>query len=245
MPPLTNDASIETTLISLERRGLEARFVENRKAATEVMLAMIPESASVGCGGSTTLRQIGIFEELSRRGTKLVNAKAGELLQEVPKENRSATLERFRRQAMSCDFFVSSTNAVTLDGRLVNVDGVGNRVAGMFFGPKRVFLVAGKNKIVPDLDQALRRVRHVTCPVHTSRITPNRKTPCAATGNCSDCWSHERACCITTIIEGRPFYTHITVILVDEDLGLGWDPAWPEERIRAIRAGYEAIVFPR
>lgn len=234
----------ETTLASLSRRGFETRKAGNRKDAREIILEMIPQSASVGCGGSTTLRQIEIFEALSLRGTILVNGKTRDLMEEVPPEARFAAVEKARRQAMTCDFFISGTNAVTLDGRLVNVDGVGNRVAGMFFGPKQVILVAGRNKIMQNLDVALDRVRHVTCPVHTSRITPDRKTPCASTGKCNDCWSKQRACCITTIIECKPLYTSVTVILVDEDLGLGWDPEWPEDRIRLIRTQYEAIVLP-
>ncbi len=238
------DISIETTLASLRRRGLEARLAENRKAARDMVLAMVPASSSVGAGGSATLRQIGIMEELVRRGNTVLDTQSSSLWEGVLAEDRMAALEKLRKQAMTCDFFLSSTNVVTSDGRLLNVDGSGNRVAGMFFGPKRVIVVAGRNKIAPNLEVAMDRLRNVISPVHMAWITPNKKTPCVVTGKCNDCWSHERSCCVTTIIEGRPYYTHMTVILVDEDLGLGWDPDWPEERIKAMMEQYQAAITP-
>lgn len=215
----------------------------DRVAACQIILGMIPVRASVGCGDSATLRQMGIFDELTGRGTVLVNPQTRELMEGNDNIERVKAIEALRRKAMSCDVFLSSTNAVTMDGRLVNVDGVGNRVAGMFFGPKQVVLVAGRNKIVPNLDVALDRLRHVISPYHVSTKTPRKKTPCNATGKCNDCLSPERTCCITTIIEGKPYLTDIFVLLVDEDLGLGWDPSWPEERIKAIREDYKKHTF--
>ncbi len=240
---MQTDMILETTKASLNKRGIEAMIVTDRKAARESMLEMIPVGASVGCGGSATLRQIGILEELKKRGTLLVNPEVRELGEPFDKE-KMEVMERLRRKAMTCDYFLSGTNALTADGRLVNIDGVGNRVAGMFFGPKRVIIPAGRNKIVPDLDIALDRVRHVISPFHTSKKTPRKMTPCVVTGDCNDCRSPERSCCVTTIIEGRPYFTRIMVILVDEDLGLGWDPSWPDDRIGAIKSEYEKCVFP-
>lgn len=239
-----DDISIATTLSSLKRRGFEARFAEDRKAAREMILGLIPQSATVASGGSATLQQLGIMEELARRGTVTSDTQSSKLWDGPPTADRMAALELLRRQSMTFDFFLSSTNVVTSDGRLVNVDGSGNRVAGMFFGPKRVIVVAGRNKIVPSLDVGLDRLRHIISPIHMAWITPNKKTPCVVTGKCNDCTSQERSCCVTTIIEGRPYYTHMTVIIVDEDLGLGWDPEWPEERIKIITEHYQAAITP-
>jgi hypothetical protein len=128
--------------------------------------------------------------------------------------------ERFElsRKALTSDVFVASTNALTEDGKLLNVDATGNRVAAMFFGPKKVIIVAGVNKIVKDIDAAEKRVREWAAPQNAKRL--NRKTPCAETGVCADCRSPQRICNIYVTLAKRPSRTEVVVILVGENLGL-------------------------
>ena len=131
---------------------------------------------------------------------------------------------------------------------MVNVDAQGNRVAGMFWGHPLSILVVGRNKIVANLDEALNRIRTVIAPRHFYIRTAllggrRRETPCVATGECSDCRSMDRGCNIFTIIEGKPSRTEIHVIVVNRDLGLGWDPSWPKERIDRILSEYKKFVW--
>ena len=124
---------------------------------------------------------------------------------------------RIRRAQLTCDVFMTGSNAVTMDGKLVNVDGTGNRVAAMIFGPEKVIVVAGINKIVRDLDAAEERIRSVAAPVNNSRIgLPN---PCVKTGECMDCQGPTRICNVTTIIGKRPNTTEMHVVIVGEDMG--------------------------
>ena len=134
------------------------------------------------------------------------------------------------------DVLLVSTNAVTLDGKLVNVDGMGNRVTSMVYGPAQAILVVGRNKIVRDVEEALDRVQNIIAPYHAKNM--GLPTPCAKTGKCEDCSSPARICNITTIISKKPPGIDFTVVLVNDDLGLGWDPDWPEERKEKIAASY-------
>ena len=140
------------------------------------------------------------------------------------------------RESHRCDVFMTSANAVTMDGKIVSVDRAGNRVAGMIFGAPRVILIIGRNKIVADVEAAIDRIRNVIAPIHQKR--KEKKTPCVKTGKCQDCNAPDRGCNITVILEKRPLLTDITILLVDEDLGLAWDPSWSQQRIEDIRAGY-------
>ena len=141
---------------------------------------------------------------------------------------------------------MTGTNALTQDGRLVNVDAVGNRVAGMFWGHPLSIIIVGRNKICRDLDEAFHRIRHVIAPNHfkirASLGGRKRETPCVVTGECHDCRAKDRGCNIFTVIESKPSQTNLNVILVNQDLGLGWDPSWPKERIAAIAEGYKKLV---
>jgi hypothetical protein len=123
------------------------------------------------------------------------------------------------RRQLTCDLFLTGTNAVTLSGWLVNIDGNGNRVAAMFFGPKKVIVVAGRNKIVDgDLQDAIDRIKNWASPPNAKRL--NYNTPCAKTGFCSNCNSPERICRVTTIIDRKPRVMDIRVLVVNEDMGL-------------------------
>ena len=142
----------------------------------------------------------------------------------------------------------TGTNAVTQDGRLVNVDAAGNRVAGMFWGHPTTIIVVGRNKIVKNLDEAFRRIRTVIAPNHIRiravELGGRRvETPCVVTGECSDCRVRDRMCNVFTVIEGKPLRTGINVVILEDDLGLSWDESWPRERIAKIIENYKKLVW--
>ncbi len=201
---------IQKTLDNLKKHGIVAIYSSTRAEAKDEVLKRIPPQAAVGVGGSVTLREIGLLEDLAKRGNKLFDHwKEG-----LSKEER---FEVGRKQQKSA-VFLTSTNALTQDGKLINVDATGNRVTSMIFGPPEVIVVAGVNKIVKDVQEGLDRIKKVVAPQNCQR----RKdpTPCAVDGVCHDCNSPGRLCRITAIIERKPFATkEFVVILVGENLG--------------------------
>lgn len=192
---------------SLEKNGFKAQVVPSKKEALEKVLGMISKNEVVGIGGSVTLRQIGLVEALKERGN-VVHAHWETQPQKRPE---------VRKKEITSDVFVSSTNALTMDGKLVNIDGVGNRVTAMIYGPKKVIVVTGLNKIVDNLEAAITRIKMVACSQNAMRL--GRDVPCALTGKCADCDSPERMCNVTTIIEKKPAETDMHIILVEEELG--------------------------
>jgi len=204
--------SVESTLSALERNGFDVRFYPTAEEALAGVLELVPEGAKVGLGGSVTLREMGLVDALEARGVAVANHwKAG-------REGASPEeVLEIRRAHINSDVFITSTNAVTETGELVNIDGTGQRVAAMIFGPKKVIVVAGVNKITGDLEEGLWRASNVAAPMNARRLHP--KTPCAETGECSDCVAPGRICGITTIIHRRPSKTPFTVVLVGEKLG--------------------------
>jgi hypothetical protein len=238
---------IEVALESLRYRHFNAIFAENSEYAKSIILNMIPNNAVVGIGDSTTVRQIGIKEELRKRGTKLLDGYVKNRVY-ISKRDWEEYYINVIKEASMCDLFLTGSNAITQDGKIVNVDGVGNRVAGMFYGHPMSILVVGRNKIVEDLDEAFYRIRNIIAPNHirirTVELNGRRfETPCVVTGKCHDCRSRDRACNIFTIIEGKPLRTDINVIIINEDLGLGWNESWPKERINKIIENYKKFVW--
>ncbi len=241
------DVQIEKCLASLHSRHMNGIFAENSKEACLKILGLIPQHAVVGIGDSTGVKQIGIVGALAERGTKVLDPFELKGSQIDPREAYEYT-ERVSKEATLSDVFLTGTNALTQDGRLVNVDGNGNRVSGMFWGHPISIIVVGRNKIVRDLDEAFHRIRNIIAPHHVHIRTAESKrrkfgTPCAETGECKDCRSSDRVCNIFTIIEGKPFRTDINVIIVDEDLGLGWDESWPKSRIMKIIDNHKRFLW--
>jgi hypothetical protein len=221
---MTAKKEIETVKKSLKANNFKVEYVEKAKDAIPVILNMIPVDASIEMAGSISVAELGLLDLLRQRGNRgLEFPKPGENFFEEMRKNRK-------------DILLASTNAVTLDGKLVNIDGMGNRVACMFFGVKQVILLVGANKIVRDVEEALDRVQKTIAPYHAKCIGVN--TPCASTGQCEDCDSPQRICNITTILSKKPPSVDFTIVLTGEDLGLGWDPDWPEERIEKIASAY-------
>jgi L-lactate utilization protein LutB len=232
------DPQVEEALRNLRANGFDALAAENRDAAKQIILASISKDAVVGVADSATVRQTGIIEELENKGIRVLNPFSKDLTTDQAK---TRVRDDVSRQIFSCDLLVSGTNAVTADGKLVNIDAVGNRVASMMFGPRKVFVIAGKNKVVRDADEALHRIKNLIALFHAK--TKGFATPCAQTGKCSDCSAPKRICSVTSIIEKRPWRTDMTIVLVNEDLGLSWDEAWPEDRILRIKSNYEKVTW--
>jgi len=208
---------IQTLIKKLSANNIPAIYVPTRSEALEKVMSLIPEGSTVGFGDSLTLREIGVVDALARGNYTFLNPWGPGISAE---ENIA-----LKKRALTSDVFVTGTNALTLDGKIVNVDGHGNRVAAMLFGPAKVIIVVGINKIVADLQAALDRIRNEAAPLNVSRH-PNfdPMPPCGETGVCSDCSSAWRICNKTVIIERQydndRYEPAITVVIVGEKLGL-------------------------
>lgn len=179
---------------SLRKRGFEAEYAATREDAVRLVLAEAVGAESVGWGGSETVKELGLREAMA----------------DVGKEIRDHQIEM--------DLFLLSANAVTLDGRIVNIDGRGNRVAASIAGPKRVVYVIGRNKIVDGgIDAAIARIKRFACAPNCRRL--GKRTPCAETGVCADCDSPDRICKVTAVFDRKPTGISAKVIVIDTDLG--------------------------
>ena len=193
----------------LEAHDFKAIFIKNKEEATDEILKQVVPKQRIGIGGSVTIRELGILEKLEAQGHILYN-------HWKPGLSREEILA-IRKSQMTSDLFLSSSNAITLNGELVNIDGLGNRVNSINFGPGKVILVAGYNKIVDDVEEAIKRIKNITAPLNARRL--NIDVPCAKVGRCVDCNSPNRICRVIVIHERRPSLTDILVILVGEELG--------------------------
>ena len=193
---------------ALNKRYFEAYYCSDRAEALEKILELIPQDHVVSWGGAATVDELGVKEALRQRGQAVIDRDTAR----TPDE-RMAMLH----QALTCDTFLMSSNAVSEDGQLVNIDGTGNRVAALCFGPTQVVVVAGMNKVAGDLDGAMRRAREVAAPMNAQRFP--LKTPCVANGLCGDCKGPDSICAqIVTTRLCKPA-GRIKVVLVGEDLG--------------------------
>jgi hypothetical protein len=194
---------------SLEGNGITAFVVASGDQARRKVLSMIKKGSTVGLGGSRTVQEIGLLDALREGDYELYDQYAQGLSPEDSME--------LRKRGIQAQYFVSGSNAITDNGKIVNVDGLGNRLAGFCFGPGKVIIVAGRNKIVADLESALERVRNIAAPINARRF--GLKTPCVKTGKCEDCNSPQRICNLTLIIEKQKIRGRMTVVLVNQDLG--------------------------
>lgn len=194
---------------ALKKNHFDAVYFPNKEEAAEYVLKFIAPGSTVGAGGSMTVVDMKLLEKAKELGAEVFN-------HSIPGLYPEERLE-IRRKQLLCDVFLCSTNALTMDGFLVNVDGTGNRVAAMTFGPKKVVVVAGVNKICRDIPAALERLRLVASPLNNKRL--NLPNPCTQQGFCADCQGKTRICNIYSIMKKRPSATDITVVVVGEDLG--------------------------
>ena len=227
------------TIEQLQRNRFNVILADNARDATAKIMEIVPPDSTVGVANSVTVRQIGILEALRERGNTVIDPIAmGYGLVEFNEE----IFQEINRSSTDADVFLAGTNAVTEDGKLVNIDGIGNRVTGIIWNPGHSIVVVSKNKIVRDVDTALDRIKNVVTPTFARQR--NLTLPCAKTGKCVDCNAPTRACNITMILEKKPGLKELTVVMIKEDLGLGWDKGWPVERIDDIRRKYEQFDWP-
>ncbi len=195
---------------NLKKRRMTGSYTTSAAKAKDEIIEMIPPGATVFRCGSMTAVGMGLWETIAALPeVNLIDPYRPELKPEEGLE--------LRRQGLTADVMIASTNAITLDGRLVNLDGMGNRVAAMAFGPKKVILMVGMNKIAPDLESAIARVKHYAAPVNNIRY--QLKNPCVETGICQDCRSPQRICNMWSTIEGHMIKDRIHVKLIGEYLG--------------------------
>ncbi len=199
----------EKAVTALKKHGFDAHFVANIDEARDLILGMISAYDTFGFAGSHTTRSLGVLEALKEKGKKIFDHWEEGL-------TRDEDLD-LRLQQGRCDCFLCSANAVSATGEVVNMDGVGNRTNAMTFGPKKVVIVAGMNKVRHDLDGALRRIWEVAGPMRAKSL--GMETPCAETGICSDCNSPQRICRVTAILHRKPMMTDLSVILINDALG--------------------------
>lgn len=195
---------VERTIASLKKHNMDGIYVENTEQLMNKIEELIPENALVAVGDSMTLFETGIIERLRSGNYQFLDKyKIG--LTRVEKD-------QIYRQTFSADVFLCSTNALTEDGELFNIDGNGSRVAAMLYGPKQVILVVGVNKIVKNLQEAEIRVRNYAAPMDAKRL--NKKTPCTTTGYCVDCQSEDRICNDFVVIKRQFNPNRIRVIIM-------------------------------
>lgn len=203
------DKSGPRVAAALHKRNMEGYYCSTADEAVEKVLELIPAGDVVSWGGVATVDELGIKERLRHRGQPVIDRDTAR----TPEE-RMAMLH----QALTCDTFLMSSNAISEDGQLVNIDGMGNRVAALCFGPKQVIVVAGMNKVAGDLNAAIARARNVAAPANAQRF--NIKTPCAVNGQCGDCTSPDCICAQMVITRFSKIKGRIKVVLVGEELGL-------------------------
>ncbi len=200
-----NELLAQKVMKGLESRNMKAYYAADKEEALAKALELIPEGSSVTMGGAMSAREIGLVDALKEGEYNFIDRDNYE-------DKRAAML-----MAYDADFFISSANAMTEDGIIVNIDGNSNRVSAIAQGPKHVLFIVGMNKICDDLDGAMKRARNVAAPINAQRF--GLDTPCAKTGSCFDCKSPDTICCQFLITRFSRHEGRISVILVNDNLG--------------------------
>ncbi len=200
---------IKQTVINLRKRAFDAACFDDTDAAVKTVLKMIPKKSSVGIPGSITVREMDLVKKLEERGSNVLHHWRKNITGESDRD--------IRLKENGTYYFVTSANAITRAGEIINIDGIGNRVAGMIYGPANVIIIVGCNKIVNTVDEGIKRSKEIAATMNARRI--GSQTPCAKTGICIDCSVPRRICRVTSIIHYRPLQTPITVMLINQELG--------------------------
>ena len=195
----------ERTIAGLQSRNMSGYYAGDKEEALRIALGLIPEGSSVTMGGCMSAHEIGLVDALKSGNYDFIDRDAFE-------DKRAAMLK-----AYDADVFLTSANAMTDDGVMINIDGNANRVSAIAQGPKKVIFIVGMNKVCPDTDTAMKRARNVAAPINAQRF--GLKTPCSKTGKCFDCKSPDTICCQFLITRFSRHKDRIHVILVGEDLG--------------------------
>ena len=206
---IRNEKLAAKIIKNLKRRNFEACYCATSAEAIKAVSAMIPDGSSVTWGGSMTIRDMGLTKALHERDLKIFDRDEAKTRDEA---------QQIYHEAFSCDYYLSSVNAISEDGVIVNIDGNGNRVAAIVYGPESVIVIAGMNKVMDSLDAAVERARTVAAPQNKQRF--DSKTPCEVTGVCADCKSDGCICNQILITRNCNPPGRIKFILVGEELGL-------------------------
>ena len=205
---IANQNLANTIIKNMAQKNMEGYYCATSAEAVEKALSLMPEGASVTWGGSMTLTECGLMDALKTANYEIIDRDTAK----TPEEARVM----YSKQVMA-DYYLMSTNALTIDGELVNIDGRANRVSCLCWGPQNVIIIAGMNKVAPDVESAIKRVRNIAAPPNCVRLSKN--TPCAQTGKCGDCYSPESICSQILVTRRSSAPNRIKVILVGEELG--------------------------
>ena len=205
---IANQNLANTIIKNMAKKNMEGYYCATSAEAVEKALSLMPEGASVTWGGSMTLTECGLMDALKTANYEIIDRDTAK----TPEEARVM----YSKQVMA-DYYLMSTNALTIDGELVNIDGRANRVSCLCWGPQNVIIIAGMNKVAPDVESAIKRVRNIAAPPNCVRL--NKNTPCAQTGKCGDCYSPESLCSQILVTRRSSTPNRIKVILVGEELG--------------------------
>jgi hypothetical protein len=200
-----NELLAQKVIAGLESRNMSGYYAGSKEEALSLALGLIPEGSTIAKGGSVSVKEIGLLDAVMSDKYRYCN-------RETAEDKRAAEL-----QAYASDVFLASANAITEDGVLVNIDGNSNRVSAIAYGPKKVVLIVGMNKVAADIDSAMKRARNEAAPINAQRFGLN--TPCAKTGSCMNCKSPDTICCQFLITRYSRHKDRIHVILVNDDLG--------------------------
>ncbi|SHK10757.1 Uncharacterised ACR, YkgG family COG1556 [Clostridium cavendishii DSM 21758] len=204
-----NEKRAERVIASLEKNNMNGYLVRSKDELLKKIEELIKDGDTVGCGGSMTLFETGIIDYLRSGKYNFLDRYKDNLTKD--------DIKKIYRQAFFADAYFSSTNAITENGELYNVDGTGNRVAALLYGPEKIIIVAGLNKIVKNVEEAIARTKDIVAPANAKRL--NRKTPCAKVGYCVECQSEDRICCEYTLIRRQTISNRIHVIFISENFG--------------------------
>jgi len=205
---IANQNLANTMIKNMAKKNLEGYYCATSAEAVEKALSLMPEGSSVTWGGSMTLTECGLMDALKTANYEIIDRDTAK----TPEEARVM----YAKQVMA-DYYLMSTNAITINGELVNIDGRANRVSCLCWGPQNVIVIAGMNKVCSEVESAIQRVRDMAAPPNCVRL--NKNTPCAQTGKCGDCYSQESICSQFLVTRRSSTPNRIKVILVGEELG--------------------------
>ncbi len=206
-----DQTKVALTIANLKKRNMDAYFFHEQVDALKAVVDRIAEHDLAAFGGSETVKQIGLVNYLTQHHANLFNRYAENISYEEKKE--------IERKSLLSDIFITGSNALTTSGELINIDHTGNRVSAILFGPKKVFIILGTNKIVDSLEEGIRRARTVAAPLNAKKSADKYSPPCLATGKCVECRSKDSICNSLVIINGQSVLNRITVFIIDEQLG--------------------------
>jgi L-lactate utilization protein LutC len=205
---IINSIDKQRIIDNFKLRNIQVLFFENKQQLIDKAMSIIPKEASIGVGNSATVKAIGIVEELSKRGNIVYDKSKAETKEEI---------RELKRKSLLTDWFISSANAISCEGHIVNIDHSGNRVAALTYGPDNVIIIVGMNKLVNTLEEAVNRAKNTASPKNAKRAGFN--PPCVSIGQCIDCKSDQRVCHYLSIIQGQHEKNRMRLFIVEEEYG--------------------------